>query len=73
MNLNSINDLFVEELKDLYSAEQQLSEALPQWVEAAHDASLKDALKEEQSEIRQQIKKLNEVFRAVGQQPQPAF
>jgi ferritin-like metal-binding protein YciE len=37
MNLKSLHDVYVHELKDLYSAEKQITEALPQMAEAASD------------------------------------
>jgi len=43
MNLDSLHDVYVHELKDLYSAEKQITEALPKMVQAASDKSLKDA------------------------------
>jgi ferritin-like metal-binding protein YciE len=43
MKLNSLHELFVHELQDLYSAETQLVEALPKMVGAAHSPELKSA------------------------------
>ena len=40
---NSLEDLFVEQLKDLYDAEQRLVEALPKMADAANSSSLKKA------------------------------
>jgi ferritin-like metal-binding protein YciE len=41
LKLNSLRDLFIEELRDLYSAETQLVSALPKMVEAATSRELK--------------------------------
>src|SRR4051812_23614433 len=39
----TLNDLFEEELKDIYSAEKQLTEALPEMAKAAYNEDLQDA------------------------------
>ncbi len=41
MNLDNLRDVFHEQLKDMYSAEKQLSEALPKLVQAASASELK--------------------------------
>ena len=43
MSLDNLRDLFHEQLKDIYSAEKQLTEALPKMVKAARDKKLQDA------------------------------
>ena len=43
MNLDNLRDVFHEQLKDIYSAEKQLTEALPKMVQAASAQELKDA------------------------------
>src|SRR5215217_4698728 len=40
---NNLNDLFVQQLEDLYDAEKRLTEALPKMAEAAHSPELKSA------------------------------
>lgn len=40
MELETLQDLYIYELKDLYSAERQLVQALPKMVHAAHNAQL---------------------------------
>jgi ferritin-like metal-binding protein YciE len=44
MAIESLHDLYVEQLKDIYSAEKQLAEALPVMVNTASDGKLKEAL-----------------------------
>ena len=70
MELNSLNDVLEEELKDLYSAEKQLVEALPDIVEAASNKELQDAISEHLEETRGHVKRLEEVFQAIGIQPE---
>lgn len=58
----SLHDAFIEQLKDLYSAEKQITEALPKMIEAASDAELKEAFEHHLEETRGQIERLTEVF-----------
>ena len=62
-------DLLKEELEDLYDAEKQIVEALPKMVEAATDGDLKAAFQEHLEQTREQVKRLERVFEAIGEQP----
>lgn len=62
MKLDSLKKLYVHELKDLYSAENQLLEALPKMIEAASDDSLTQAFKDHLDETREQIGRLEDIF-----------
>jgi ferritin-like metal-binding protein YciE len=66
MSLGTLNDLFVEELKDLYSAETQLVKALPRMAKAASDPSLKAAFEEHLEVTRKQVERLDAVFEQIG-------
>jgi len=68
--LNSMNDLFVDQLKDLYDAEQRLTKALPKMAEAAHNPSLKAAFRDHLRETQNHVNRLEQVFQAVGASPQ---
>ena len=46
MNIENLQQLFVEQLRDLYDGEQQITEALPKLIEKASNPQLKSALKE---------------------------
>ena len=59
--LNSLNDLFIFELKDLYSAETQLIDALPKMSEAANDQQLKNAFTHHLEETRKQKERLEKI------------
>ncbi len=59
--LSDLKDLLEHELKDLYSAEKQLTEALPKMAEAANSSKLKDAYKSHLEETKNQIKRLEQV------------
>ena len=69
MNLTSLNDVFVEQVEDLYSAEQQLIGALPKVAAAANDAKLREALEHHLEQTRGHVRRLEQVFGEVGIQP----
>ena len=64
--LNSFDDLFVEQLQDLYDAEQRLTRALPKMAEAAHAASLKAAFQEHLRQTQTHVSRLEQVFQMIG-------
>ena len=67
MQLNSLQDLFVEQLQDLYDAEQRITDALPKMADAAHNPSLKSAFQQHLRETQNHVKRLEQVFQTVGQ------
>jgi ferritin-like metal-binding protein YciE len=62
MNLDSLEKLFIHELKDLYSAETQLIEALPRVAEAASDPGLRTALQNHLRETHGHVDRLEAIF-----------
>jgi ferritin-like metal-binding protein YciE len=62
MELNSLTDVLVEELGDLYSAEQQLVEALPKLAAAAHSYELREAFESHLEETRVHVERLEQAF-----------
>ncbi len=66
MKLNTLNDLYVHELKDLYSAEKQILKALPQMAKAASSAELKQAFLDHLEETKVHITRLEEVLEMAG-------
>jgi ferritin-like metal-binding protein YciE len=62
MKLESLNELFVSELQDLYSAEQMIIKALPKMVEEASSPELKSALNAHLEETRGQVRRLDQIF-----------
>ena len=69
MQLNSMHELFIEELRDLYSAENQLVRALPQMANAAKSTTLKTAFESHLEETRTHVQRLTEIFSNLGQTP----
>lgn len=60
--IKSINDLFVHELSDIYSAEKQLTRALPKMARAATDKKLIAALESHLEETRGQIERIDKIL-----------
>jgi ferritin-like metal-binding protein YciE len=60
--------LFVDQLEDLYDAEQRLTQALPKMAEAAHSGSLKAAFEQHLRETQNHVA-LEKVFQMLGKQP----
>jgi ferritin-like metal-binding protein YciE len=67
--LKNLEDLFHHELKDLYSAEKQLLEALPKMAETAQDPNLKSAFEQHLKETQVQKERLEKVCEIVGISP----
>lgn len=66
MELSSLTDVLVEELGDLYSAEQQLVEALPKMAAAAHSYELRGAFESHLEETRVHVERLEQAFAELG-------
>jgi ferritin-like metal-binding protein YciE len=62
MKLESLHELFVEELQDLYSAEDQIIEALPDLIEEASSPELKNALQQHLEQTRAHVRRLDQIF-----------
>ena len=69
MELNSLKELYVDELKDLYSAENQILKGLPRMIKAASHRQLKKAFTEHERVTRRQVKRLERVFKALDERP----
>jgi len=66
MQLNSLQDVLVEQLGDLYSAEQQLVIALPRVSSAVSDDKLRTALDEHLEQTRGHLKRIEQIFDQLG-------
>ncbi len=65
----SLQDVFLEELRDLYSAENQLVKALPKVAKACSDAELKAAIVLHLDQTKGQVDRLKQVFQTLGKKP----
>src|SRR5215468_10154182 len=66
MKANSLRDLFVEQLKDLYDAEHQLIKALPKIAKACSSEELRNAFEEHLQKTQQHAERIEQVFEAMG-------
>jgi len=67
--LNSLQDLFVDQIKDLYDAENRLTEAIPKMADAANSSQLKQALLDHLRETQGHVSRLEQVFREINVEP----
>jgi ferritin-like metal-binding protein YciE len=65
-DIKTMDDLFVHTLRDIYYAEKQLTKALPEMIEKATDAQLKQAFQSHLGETKNQITRLEQVFKMHG-------
>ena len=69
VELNTLRDLYIDELKDLYSAEKQLVKALPKMVKAATNPELKRAFQTHLRQTEEQVTRLEQVFEGLEASP----
>jgi len=69
MSLDSLEKLFVEELKDTYNAEKQLTKALKKMAKGAADPTLSKAFETHLAETERQIERLEQVFESIDMAP----
>ncbi|HEX2248927.1 MAG TPA: ferritin-like domain-containing protein [Gemmatimonadales bacterium] len=67
MSLDSLEKLFLEELKDVYNAEKQQLRSLARMAKSADSPELQQALTQHQKETEGQVKRLERVFQELGQ------
>ncbi len=69
MKLENLQQLFVKELRDLYDAESQITDALPKMIEAASHPQLRQALQEHLQVTKRQISRLDRIFQVMQEKP----
>jgi ferritin-like metal-binding protein YciE len=65
-DIQTLDDLFVHQLQDIYYAEQQIVKSLPDMIAKATDASLRDGFRTHLEETKNHVKRLEQVFRMHG-------
>jgi ferritin-like metal-binding protein YciE len=65
----TLNDLYVEELKDLYSAENQILKALPKMIKATKHHNLKAAFETHRGQTEAHLQRLETIFKELGVSP----
>ena len=66
MEMNRLKHLYIEELKDLYSAETQLVEALPKMANAASSDDLRAGFEEHLGQTKEHVSRLEKILKALG-------
>ncbi len=66
MKINTLQDLYVEELRDIYNAETQLVKALPKVAQAATSDELRTAVEDHLEQTKEQIERLDQIFESLG-------
>lgn len=69
MAVNSMKDLFIHELRDLYDAENQILDALPKMAGKSSHQDLKNAFEEHRLQTEQHVRRLEGIFDELGEQP----
>ena len=64
---NSLRGLYVDELRDLYNAEKQLTKALPKMAKAATSEDLSNGFSEHLEQTRGHVERLEQIFEALGE------
>jgi ferritin-like metal-binding protein YciE len=69
MQENQLKEIYVEELKDLYSAETQLVKALPKMAKAATSDELRAGFEEHLEQTKGHVQRLEDIFKTLGESP----
>jgi ferritin-like metal-binding protein YciE len=69
MEKNTLKQLFVDELRDIYDAERQLIKALPKMAKAASSEDLRTGFEEHLEQTREHAHRLERIFTALGEKP----
>jgi ferritin-like metal-binding protein YciE len=69
MKLDTLKKLYVEELRDVYNAEQQLLKALPKMAKGASSDELKQAFEDHLEETQDHVERLEEIFEGLDEKP----
>jgi ferritin-like metal-binding protein YciE len=72
MAIQTIEELFEHELKDIYGGEQSLLDALQQMADETTDREIKRGYLQHRKETQGQIKRLEKIFKSMGQKPEAA-
>jgi ferritin-like metal-binding protein YciE len=69
MEMNRLKHLYIEELTDLYSAENQLVKALPKMAKAASSEDLRAGFEEHLGQTKEHVARLEKIFKALEESP----
>ena len=66
MTKNSLQELYLDELKDLYSAEKQMTKALPKMAKAATSEELREGFEMHLEQTQAHVERLEQIFDMLG-------
>ena len=69
MEMNALQDLYLDELRDLLSAESQIIKALPKMAKEATSPQLQQAFQDHLEETKGHVERLNQIFENMGEKP----
>jgi len=69
MEAAALKELFIDELKDLYNAENQLIKALPKMAKAANSEELRNGFEEHLRQTRGHAQRIEQIFQTLGEKP----
>lgn len=69
MRENALKELYIDELKDIYNAEEQLVKALPKMAKASNSPELKAGFEEHLEQTKGHVERLERIFEALGEKP----
>jgi ferritin-like metal-binding protein YciE len=69
MEMETLTELYVDELKDLWSAEKQILKALPKMIKAASAKALKQGFRDHERQTREHVRRLERIFKSLDASP----
>jgi ferritin-like metal-binding protein YciE len=69
VEINSLRELYIDQLRDLYDAENQLIKALPKMAKAATSDELRQGIEEHLEQTKGQAERLEQIFEQLGEKP----
>jgi ferritin-like metal-binding protein YciE len=69
VKINSLHDLYIDQLRDLYDAENQLVKALPKMAEGSASDELREGFEEHLDQTRGHVQRLQQIFERLGEKP----
>ena len=67
--INTLEDVFIDQLRDLYNAENQLVKALPKMAKAANARGLKDGFEHHLEQTKEHVNRLEKIFKKLEKKP----
>lgn len=69
MKESALKELYVDELRDIYNAENQLTKVLPKMAKAATSSDLRAGFKEHLEQTKGHVERLETIFKGLGEKP----